>query len=180
MCTGGQGCSLTLPTKPFQIPLGCLIAPGVGNFAPACKNIGVTHVANGAYRVHPTEWAAGEAAGALAAAALEEGRSTDTIHEDERLRRRLQRRLAEGGVPLVWYADLATSDAAFPAVQYLSVAGVIEPPPDRLTFGGDEALPEGERQAWLERARRLAGRDVALPEGVSRKEAARLLYLQVP
>lgn len=179
MCTGGQGYSLTLPTKPFQIPLGSLIAPGVRNFAPACKNIGVTHVANGAYRVHQTEWAIGEAAGALAVTSLETARGTDTIHEDERLRRRLQRRLVEGGAPIAWYSDVWVDDPAFAAVQYLTGIGVIEPQPDRLDFGGDEPLPEAERTAWLAAARVHAGREVALPEGVSRKEAAQLLYRQV-
>jgi len=34
---------------------------------PSCKNLGVTHITNGCYRLHPVEWAIGEAAGALAA-----------------------------------------------------------------------------------------------------------------
>ena len=42
----------------------------VDNLLPACKNLGTTRITNGAYRVHPTEWSIGEAAGALAAFAL--------------------------------------------------------------------------------------------------------------
>lgn len=52
---------------PFQIPLGALIPIRVENLLPACKNIGVTHITNGCYRLHPVEWNIGEAAGALAA-----------------------------------------------------------------------------------------------------------------
>ena len=52
---------------PFQIPLGALIPQRVENLLPACKNLGVTHVTNGCYRLHPVEWNVGEAAGALAA-----------------------------------------------------------------------------------------------------------------
>jgi hypothetical protein len=37
---------------------------------PACKNLGVTHITNGCYRLHPVEWNIGEAAGALAAHCL--------------------------------------------------------------------------------------------------------------
>lgn len=55
---------------PFQIPLGALIPIRVENLLPACKNIGVTHITNGCYRLHPVEWNIGEAAGALAAYCL--------------------------------------------------------------------------------------------------------------
>ena len=56
---------------PFQIPLGSLIPQRVENLLPACKNLGVTHITNGCYRLHPVEWNIGEAAGALAAWCLE-------------------------------------------------------------------------------------------------------------
>ncbi len=52
---------------PFQVPLGALLPVRIENLLPACKNLGVTHITNGAYRLHPTEWAIGEAAGKLAA-----------------------------------------------------------------------------------------------------------------
>ena len=55
---------------PFQIPLGALIPQRVDNLLPACKNLGVTHITNGCYRLHPVEWNIGEAAGALAAYCL--------------------------------------------------------------------------------------------------------------
>lgn len=56
---------------PFQIPLGALIPVRVENLLPANKNLGVTHITNGCYRLHPVEWNIGEAAGALAAYCLE-------------------------------------------------------------------------------------------------------------
>lgn len=56
---------------PFQIPLGALIPQRVENLLPACKNLGVTHITNGCYRLHPVEWNIGEAAGALAAYCLQ-------------------------------------------------------------------------------------------------------------
>jgi hypothetical protein len=42
----------------------------VRNLLPACKNLGVTHITNGCYRLHPVEWNIGEAAGALVAHCL--------------------------------------------------------------------------------------------------------------
>jgi hypothetical protein len=52
---------------PFQIPMGALIPVRVENLIPAAKNLSVTHITNGCYRLHPVEWNVGEAAGALAA-----------------------------------------------------------------------------------------------------------------
>jgi hypothetical protein len=52
---------------PFQIPIGALIPQGVRNLLAANKNIGTTHITNGAFRLHPVEWSIGEAVGALSA-----------------------------------------------------------------------------------------------------------------
>jgi len=62
---------LDITNWPHQIPLGALIPVRVDNLLPACKNLGVTHITNGCYRLHPIEWNIGEAAGALAAYCLE-------------------------------------------------------------------------------------------------------------
>lgn len=58
---------------PFQIPLGALIPIRMENLLPAAKNLGVTHLTNGCYRLHPVEWNIGEAAGALAGYCLTHG-----------------------------------------------------------------------------------------------------------
>ncbi len=62
-----------LSSWPFQIPLGALIPIRVENLLPASKNLGVTHITNGCYRLHPVEWNIGEAAGALAAYCIRVG-----------------------------------------------------------------------------------------------------------
>jgi len=67
---------------PFQIPLGALIPQRVENLLPANKNIGTTHITNGCYRLHPVEWNIGEAAGALAAVALDTGEPPRAIRND--------------------------------------------------------------------------------------------------
>jgi hypothetical protein len=58
---------LDIASWPHQIPLGALIPQRVENLLPAGKNLGVTHITNGCYRLHPIEWNIGEAAGALSA-----------------------------------------------------------------------------------------------------------------
>jgi len=50
----------------YQIPFMALISNNRKNVLPGGKNLGVSHVVNGAYRLHPTEWAVGEAAGLAA------------------------------------------------------------------------------------------------------------------
>jgi len=89
-------------TKPFQIALGALIPARTKNLIAGAKNIGTTHITNGCYRLHPVEWNVGEAAGALAAFALEGGVAPRAVREDVRLLRRFQARLSDEGVPLAW------------------------------------------------------------------------------
>lgn len=62
--------TLDLDTWPFEIPLGALLPIRLRNVMAAGKTMGTTHLTNGAYRVHPSEWSVGEAAGALAAFCL--------------------------------------------------------------------------------------------------------------
>lgn len=66
---------------PFQIPLGALIPIRMENLLPANKNLGVTHITNGCYRLHPVEWNIGEAAGALAAYCLEKDMTPRQVYK---------------------------------------------------------------------------------------------------
>ncbi len=102
---------IDISSYPFQIPLGALIPKRVENLLPACKNLGVTHITNGCYRLHPVEWNIGEAAGALAAYCLDTGLSPRQVRNTEGHLRDFQRLLARDiGVPLAWppYARRAT------------------------------------------------------------------------
>lgn len=99
--TGGDN-YIDVASTPFQIPLGALIPEGGGNLLAAGKNIGTTHITNGCYRLHPVEWNAGEAAGALAAFCLETGRRPDEVHADAELVSTFQSGLVADGVELRW------------------------------------------------------------------------------
>jgi FAD-dependent oxidoreductase family protein len=89
-------------TRPFQIPLGALIPVRMTNLLAGAKNIGTTHITNGCYRLHPVEWNIGEAAGALAAFALESRKAPAAVREDTAELERFRGRLQEQGVPLAW------------------------------------------------------------------------------
>ena len=91
-----------LDTKPFQIPLGALIPRRVENLLPACKNLGATHLTNGAFRLHPVEWNTGESAGALAAFCLRTDRTPRQVRETTPLLREFQQELQRNGIPLTW------------------------------------------------------------------------------
>ncbi|WP_135549210.1 FAD-dependent oxidoreductase [Paenibacillus cymbidii] len=100
--TLGQRPYLDLSCYPFQIPLGCLIPVRVRNLLPACKNIGVTHITNGCFRLHPVEWNIGEAAGALAAYCLQHGDEPARVRNSPERLADFQRRLTLEGVELQW------------------------------------------------------------------------------
>ncbi len=89
-------------TLPFQIPLGALIPQRVENLLPACKNLGVTHLTNGCYRLHPVEWNIGEAAGALAAFCLARKKSPRAVRNKKSLLADFQKLLRADGVRLEW------------------------------------------------------------------------------
>jgi hypothetical protein len=69
---------------PYHLPLGALLPVRVENLLPAAKNIGTTHITNGCYRMHPTEWNIGEVAGALAAYCLDHGLVPRQVRADPR------------------------------------------------------------------------------------------------
>lgn len=71
--TTRQRTYVDISSWPFQIPLGAMIPVRMENLLPAAKNLAVTHITNGCYRLHPVEWNVGEAAGALAAYCLTRG-----------------------------------------------------------------------------------------------------------
>ena len=107
--TGGDN-YLDMRVLPFQIPLGSLIPVRVENLLPAAKNLGVTHITGGCYRLHPVEWNIGEAAGALAAFCLNEHETPRGVHENVETRRAFQSLLAQLGVELEWPHDIVLAD----------------------------------------------------------------------
>jgi hypothetical protein len=98
-----------LSSWPFQIPLGALIPIRVENLLPAAKNLGVTHITNGCYRLHPVEWNVGEAAGALASYCIRTGVTPKHVRSDPKHLAAFQDLLRSVlGIPLVWPNPRAT------------------------------------------------------------------------
>lgn len=104
--TGGRS-YVDIDCHPFQIPLGALLPVRVRNLVAGAKNIGTTHISNGAYRLHPVEWSVGEAAGALGAVCARTGTEPHRVREHglEDYQRVLAGTL---GVPLAWPEEISS------------------------------------------------------------------------
>ena len=106
--TAGRG-YLDIATYPFQIPLGALLPQRLDNVLAAGKCLGVTHITNGCYRLHPVEWNVGEAAGALAAFCLDHRARPRAVRADPALLAAFQAGLTSHGVQLHWPPGLVTA-----------------------------------------------------------------------
>ena len=93
---------IDISSLPFQIPMGALIPKRVDNLLAACKNLGVTHITNGCYRLHPVEWNMGESAGLLAVEAIRTASPPRRIRNTEKLKKAFQAKIQAQGVEITW------------------------------------------------------------------------------
>ena len=99
--TGGDN-YIDVSSLPFEIPLGALIPRRVENLLPASKNLGVTHITNGCYRLHPVEWNIGEAAGLLAGWCLKTRQTPRGVRNTPARLADFQREIVRDGVEIRW------------------------------------------------------------------------------
>jgi hypothetical protein len=130
---------------PAQIPLRALIPEAVDGFLAAAKNIGTTHLSNGAYRLHPSEWHIGEAAGTAAAMAAAEGIEVRQIADSTDRLRVLQHALVtQRGMPIFWWSDLGADDGVlFAAANMVAVENVMTGYAENLLFDPAALLSRG-------------------------------------
>lgn len=148
--------------KPFQIPLGALITENCSNYIAACKNIGVTHITNGAYRLHPIEWAIGSAAGTLASVYLSRNKVNVNVNvkvnvgvdinfgEQQLLSANdllaVQMALTAPGCasPLFWFDDVPPTHEHFQAIQIMAVTAIIDCDQFSLSFEPEQLVTAKE------------------------------------
>jgi hypothetical protein len=135
-------------TLRFQVPLGSLLPKTLGNFVAACKNIGATHLTSGAYRVHPVEWAIGEAAGVLAAFCTTQHVAPKDVWSDRGRLAAYQYRLLARGVPIFWWSDVTFEGdpRTFIAAHLTGVQGIFQGD-GTLAFHPAAAVSTADRQA---------------------------------
>jgi hypothetical protein len=134
-CGANEHGRMRMP-KPFQIPMSALLPREPVNFLPAGKNLGVTHLTNGAFRLHPIEWNIGESAGVIAALWLENRKEPAPAD--------VQRVLAKEGVPMVWFDDVASDHPAFTAIQLAALRGIYPMRSPDLHASPDAPVTRGE------------------------------------
>ncbi len=152
--SGMPGPSLWQGARPYQVPLSAMVAPALSNFAAAGKGIGVSQVANGAYRMHPSEWTIGEAAGELAAFCLANNLPNTAPLSGQALLN-FQKRLVATGMPLFWFEDMPFDHPAFAASQLLAVTGIWPAHEEHLRFEGDQSFGR-HRKVFLQVMEKLA------------------------
>jgi hypothetical protein len=164
-------------TARFQIPLGALLPKELDNFVASCKNIGTTHLTSGAYRVHPVEWAIGEAAGVLAAMCTRQQVTPQVVWSHADRLATYQYRLLARGIPIFWWSDV-TFDAdptLFAAAHFCGVHGVFSGE-EGLTFDPGGAVTSDVQQRLNQRL----GKDFNWPEGsITRGQAAVFICQQM-
>lgn len=139
-CGANERGRMRMP-RPFQIPMSALLPKEQINFLPAGKNLGVTHLTNGAFRLHPIEWNVGEAAATIAALWLERGAEPAPAQ--------VQKELAKAGVQMVWFDDLPSDHPAFAAIQVAALRGEYPMPPTGLHASPDAPITRAEAAAAL-------------------------------
>lgn len=110
---------------PFSLPAGALVPISTDGLILSAKSIGTTHITNAAYRMHPVEWAIGEASGLLAAFSLWTGKEPRDLVTDPAMLRKIQGFLTRNGVPIFWFDDVSHDDPDFEAIQVMATAGII-------------------------------------------------------
>jgi hypothetical protein len=108
------------PVPSYALPLGTLIPEKQEGLIVAEKSISVTNIVNGTTRLQPVCMLIGQAAGALAALALELDVSVREVPV-----RSVQEHLLASGAMILPYADVDLQDSAFTAIQRVGATGII-------------------------------------------------------
>jgi hypothetical protein len=110
------------PIPSFTVPLGALIPAGTVGLIVAEKSISVSNVVNGTTRLQPCVLLIGQAAGALAALAVQRKDLQAALVPV----RSVQRALLNSGAYLMPYADVSPSNPHFMAIQRVGATGLLQ------------------------------------------------------
>lgn len=108
------------PIPSFNVPLGVIIPKGVDNLLVTEKSVSVSNLINGATRLQPVVVQLGQAAGAVAALAIKEGKQPREISVRE-----VQKQLLESGCYIMPYIDLPKEHRHFKTLQRIGATGIL-------------------------------------------------------
>ncbi|MEL6381650.1 MAG: FAD-dependent oxidoreductase [Cyanobacteria bacterium J06626_18] len=111
--------------RPFSLPLGALVPQTTDGLVLSAKSIGTTHITNAAYRMHPVEWAIGEASGWLATFAVWTGLQPRSLATEKAHVRKIQGFMARNKIPIFWFDDVSHIDPDFEPIQVMAAAHIV-------------------------------------------------------
>ncbi|MBQ7543641.1 MAG: FAD-dependent oxidoreductase [Synergistaceae bacterium] len=117
-----QSAMINRPRGPFQVPMDILVPAKVDGLIAAEKNLSMTRLASGALRLQPITMMTGQAAGALAALCVKDGKQPREVHP-----MRVQWELLKAGVSLSLckYSDVPPEHSINKSVQVSNMWGLI-------------------------------------------------------
>lgn len=136
------------PVPSYSVPMGSLLPKKQDDFIVTEKSISVSNIANGTTRLQPVVLQLGQAAGVLAALAVNENKSPKEISV-----RKVQRHLLEQGGYLLPYLDVPPNHPYFKAYQRIGVTGILR---------GEGKNVGWENQTWFYANQPLKNEDVFL------------------
>ena len=112
------------PRGPFQVPMNILIPSDTDGLLAAEKNLSMSRLAAGALRLQPITMMTGQAAGALAAVSVRDGKQPREVHP-----MRVQWELLKAGVSLSLckYDDVPPEHSLNRTIQLSNMYGLVEP-----------------------------------------------------
>ena len=108
------------PIPSFSVPMGVMLPKDVENLIVTEKSVSVSNLINGATRLQPVVMQLGQAAGALAAIARNEGKSVSSVKI-----RKVQQALLKSGGYLMPFLDLPKDHRHFKTLQRIGVTGIL-------------------------------------------------------
>ncbi|MEJ5964061.1 FAD-dependent oxidoreductase [Pedobacter immunditicola] len=105
----------------YNVPLGSLISNSVKGLVVAEKSIGVSNIVAGATRLQPVVLGIGQAAGALAAIAIQKSIDPENVNV-----RDVQTALLNSNAYLMPFIDVKPQDSNFKAIQRIGTTGILK------------------------------------------------------
>ncbi|MFV0444326.1 MAG: FAD-dependent oxidoreductase [Planctomycetaceae bacterium] len=146
-----------------SFPARCLVPAATDGLLGAQKNLGFSSIVSSAVRLHDQSMMIGQAAGSLAAVALQTGQPLRLLPYDRSRMAQVWNALIlrhdQGEPVMVWpYRDLSTGHSAFEAVQQLAARRLLPVDPREVTFQPDAPADA----AWLAQLQAVAIEQLAV------------------
>ena len=108
------------PIPSFSVPMGVMLPKDLENLIVTEKSVSVSNLINGATRLQPVVMQLGQAAGALAAIARNEGKPVSSVKV-----RKVQQAILKSGGYLMPFLDLPKEHRHFKVLQRIGVTGIL-------------------------------------------------------